>query len=214
MEKICKKCNELKIVEDFHINSNRCKVCTKEYKRLYFIKNKDRLKEKMVLLSDEEKRLKKIKKDEYNRKYLDDNRNNEKFKEKNRISRRKHHKKKMKTDILYRLKHGFQRRLNKSINRDKFVNSSSISLVEMLGCTFYEFKIHIESKWEIWMTWENYGKYNGKLCYGWDIDHIVPVSFGKNEKEVVKLSHYSNLQPLCSRINRDLKRNKTNFFDI
>jgi hypothetical protein len=39
-----------------------------------------------------------------------------------------------------------------------------------------------------------------------DIDHIVPVSSGKTKDEIIKLNHYTNLQPLCSKINRDIKR--------
>ena len=57
------------------------------------------------------------------------------------------------------------------------------------------------------MTWENYGLYNGELNYGWDIDHIIPQSYGNTEEEIIKLNHYTNLQPLCSKVNRDIKRN-------
>ena len=58
------------------------------------------------------------------------------------------------------------------------------------------------------MNWENYGMYNGDLCFGWDIDHIIPVSSAKTEEEILKLNHYTNLQPLCSKENRDIKKNK------
>ena len=58
------------------------------------------------------------------------------------------------------------------------------------------------------MTWENRGKYNGELNFGWDIDHIIPISSATTEEEILKLNHYTNLQPLCSRINRDIKKNK------
>ena len=34
------------------------------------------------------------------------------------------------------------------------------------------------------MNWENYGLYNGELNYGWDIDHIIPISSAKTEEEV------------------------------
>ena len=56
------------------------------------------------------------------------------------------------------------------------------------------------------MTWENHGLYNGELNYGWDIDHIIPFSSAKTEEDIIKLSHYTNLQPLCSKFNRYLKR--------
>ena len=42
--------------------------------------------------------------------------------------------------------------------------------------------------------------------YGWDLDHIIPVSSAKTEEELIKLNLYENFQPLCSKINRDLKK--------
>ena len=76
-----------------------------------------------------------------------------------------------------------------------------------MGCSLSEFKTHLESNFEDWMCWDNYGLYNGELNYGWDIDHIVPSSSAKTEEESVKLNHYTNLQPLCGKINRVIKRN-------
>ena len=64
------------------------------------------------------------------------------------------------------------------------------------------------------MTWENYGLWNGELNYGWDIDHIIPISFGNTEDEILKLNHYSNFQPLCSHKNRYIKRNYLNYLEI
>ncbi len=66
---------------------------------------------------------------------------------------------------------------------------------------------YIESKFEPWMTFENRGLYNGEFGYGWDIDHIVPISTANTEDDIIRLNHYTNLQPLCSKINRDIKRN-------
>jgi hypothetical protein len=57
------------------------------------------------------------------------------------------------------------------------------------------------------MTWDNHGLYNGTEGFGWDIDHIIPLSSAINETDIIKLNHYFNLQPLCSKINRDVKRN-------
>ena len=36
---------------------------------------------------------------------------------------------------------------------------------------------------------------------GNQIDHIIPISSGKTEDEVIKLCHYSNLQPLWAEEN-------------
>jgi 5-methylcytosine-specific restriction endonuclease McrA len=46
------------------------------------------------------------------------------------------------------------------------------------------------------------------LNYGWDIDHIIPISSAGSEENIIKLNHYTNLQPLCSKINRDIKKDK------
>jgi len=59
---------------------------------------------------------------------------------------------------------------------------------EILGCSFDYFKNHIESKFTDGMTWENRSK--------WHIDHIIPISSAKTEAEILKLNHYTNLQPL------------------
>lgn len=61
------------------------------------------------------------------------------------------------------------------------------------------------------MTWKNRGLYNGELNYGWDIDHIIPSSSAASEEEIIRLNHYTNLQPLCSRINRNIKKDKLGF---
>ena len=55
------------------------------------------------------------------------------------------------------------------------------------------------------MSWDNYGKYNGEFNYGWDIDHIKPISSAKTKEEIIKLNHYTNLRPLCSKENLDKK---------
>jgi len=66
------------------------------------------------------------------------------------------------------------------------------------------------------MTWDNYVKYNGEFRYGCDIDHIIPISSVKissvkNKKEIININHYTNLQPLCSKINREIKKDKLEY---
>jgi len=60
----------------------------------------------------------------------------------------------------------------------------------LLGCSYDQFKKHIESKFVDGMTWENMSK--------WHIDHIRPLaSFDLSDEQQQKLSfHYTNQQPL------------------
>jgi hypothetical protein len=59
--------------------------------------------------------------------------------------------------------------------------------------------------------YENRGLYNGELNYGWDIDHIIPLSSVNEENDIIKLNHYTNLQPLCSKVNRDIKKDNLEY---
>ena len=96
---------------------------------------------------------------------------------------------------------------NNPINFNHNGAKKNSKTAQILGCSFEEFRQHIESKFELWMNWNNRGKYNGNPNYGWDLDHIIPTSTAITEKDVIKLNHYTNYQPLCSFINRDVKKN-------
>ena len=60
----------------------------------------------------------------------------------------------------------------------------------MVGMSSIEFKANLEKQFKDGMSWENYG------YRGWHIDHIIPISSANNEEELIKLCHYTNLQPL------------------
>lgn len=78
---------------------------------------------------------------------------------------------------------------------------------DMLGCSLDFFKSYIELKFEKWMTWGNYGVYTGNYNETWQLDHIIPMATAKSLEDVKMLNHYTNLRPLCSRVNlekRDL----------
>jgi hypothetical protein len=113
-------------------------------------------------------------------------------------------KERCKTDSMFKLKERI-RTLIRSSFKLKGVRKNS-KTIQILGCSFEQFKQHLESKFEPWMNWDNYGLYNGSEGYGWDIDHIIPLSSAKTEVDIIKLNHYTNLQPLCSKVNRDIKR--------
>ena len=73
--------------------------------------------------------------------------------------------------------------------------SKSASTMELIGCTIEELRRHLESKFEPWMTWANYGL--------WDIDHIKAcatfnLTYPEQQRECF---HWSNLQPLEAVVN-------------
>jgi len=84
-----------------------------------------------------------------------------------------------------------------------------------LGLSFEEFESYIESLFEPWMNWDNYGNINRRIPdefnMTWHLDHILPTSIAENEWEVELLNHYTNFAPLCSRVNSYIKRDKLNF---
>jgi len=61
----------------------------------------------------------------------------------------------------------------------------------LLGCSFFDFRRHMQAKFTDGMTWENYGQ-------GWHADHIIPcAAFDLSKPEDQrKCFHYTNLQPL------------------
>lgn len=126
----------------------------------------------------------------------------------NRYKTNKRVKSRMSIDILYKLSYNIRSLISISFKLNNYSKKSKTN--NILGCSFEEFKKYLESKFEPWMNWDNKGLYNGELNYGWDIDHIIPSSSAKNEEELIKLNHYTNLQPLCSKINRDIKETNYN----
>jgi hypothetical protein len=112
---------------------------------------------------------------------------------------------KYKNDPIYKINTRIRKAIKNAFKIKGFNKKSKTQ--DILGCTFDEFKIYLESKFEPWMTWDNHGKCNNTVNFGWDIDHIIPLSTAKTEEDLIKLNHYSNLQPLCSYINRFVKKN-------
>lgn len=169
----------------------------KEYNTKYRQENKDWVKETAAKYREKNKDVA----NEYAAKYRENNK--ETIREYARVYNynRRHN------DNNFRLRKNISRLILLGIRNRGYTKKSKT--FDILGCTFDVFKEHIESLWEPWMTWENYGLFEkGKYNVGWDIDHIIPISSGVTEEEILCLNHYTNLKPLCSNINRYEKRNK------
>ena len=223
--KKCNKCNTVKDFSDFRKNKCSkdgyyliCKDCKKVLDKIYRDKESSKkLKEKW--LEDNKERTKessknyyyenidKIKK--YSENYYKDNSISIKEKVKNyrlenKDRRSLNDKNRRTNDPIFYIIEKVRGSINKSFYRSGFKKESKTRTI--LGCEFEEFKIYLESKFEDWMTWDNKGLYNGDFEYGWDIDHIIPMATAETEDDVIRLNHYTNLQPLCSKINREIKR--------
>lgn len=200
IKKLCTSCNEILDISKFGIRvstkdgyRNDCKLCRK---RFYPNKN------------NKYKRFRNLDYDkQYNKEYWSKNKdilNSKRDKDRSNELSRISYKRRINNDTLFKLKRNIMCSITTSFSRNGYNKKSRTS--EILGCSFDEFKLYIESKFEPWMSWDNRGLYNGTLNYGWDIDHIIPHSSAKDENELIKLNHYSNLQPLCSKVNRDIKK--------
>ena len=129
------------------------------------------------------------------------------WRSKNKDKMKAYQKKKLSTDSLYKLKAYTKNSINQSFK--KFGKSKPSPTEQILGCSYQDFKKHIESQFKDWMNWDNYGNPKDGILEPnktWDIDHIIPLSSAVDEFDMLRLNHYSNLQPLCSYTNRYIKR--------
>ncbi len=193
IEKICITCNEKKSIDQFTERKdskdgykNTCKKCDSIRWKKWKLLNIEKVKH-------------------CNKVYAQNN--------KEKISKRKNKwfNDKMKSDPLFNLRIKIRNSIKDSFRGTIFYKKNRT--VEILGCSFEEFKLYLELQFDHWMNFDNYGKYNGEFNFGWDIDHIIPTSSAKTEEEIIKLNHYTNLKPLCSKINRDIKRNNINYYE-
>ena len=108
------------------------------------------------------------------------------------------------TDIG-KLSHNIRQAIRRSLTDKGY--TKKLTSENILGCSPESFKTYLEGLFEPWMNWDNKGLYNGQPNYGWDLDHIIPLSSANTEEEIIRINHYSNIRPLCSYINRDIKKN-------
>ena len=111
----------------------------------------------------------------------------------------KYAKERRKIDPIFKIIGNLRHRTNMFFHgQDKSETTS-----KLIGCSANELRIYFENKFypnpktnEI-MTWNNYG------FYGWHIDHIIPLSSFdlKDNNQLKKACHYTNLQPLWAKEN-------------
>jgi hypothetical protein len=177
---------------------NYKKWCNKndrsDYRKKYWSDNSDRLKANQKEYRENNKNLISESKRMYYQNLSDDkkielrNKNRELY-HKNKYKDKKlvYVNYKLENDNFFKLKFNIRTLIRNSIKRG--YSTKSKKTIEILGCSFEEFKLHLESQFDDKMNWENQGTY-------WHLDHIIPISSSETEEDVYRLNHYTNFQPL------------------
>ena len=214
-------------------------VKSKEYQKKYYEENKEKIKEykkkwqqknrEEILESKRKYRQEnKEKLNEANKKYYEDNKDkvketqkkykqenkeeikkyNKKYKQDNKEEINVYQKERYYTDPCYKLRLNVANSINNALKGGK----GGESFLPYVDWTIPEFREHLESQFEDWMTWGNHG-----VCHPtekrWQIDHIKPQSVmleGVTSMDDPKFREcwvLENLQPLEARENM-LKGNK------
>lgn len=96
-----------------------------------------------------------------------------------------------KTDIVFKLGRNIRVLIRDSFKNKNIKKKTKTEII--LGCSIAHFKKHLESQFKEGMSWENRS--------AWHIDHIIPLALAKNEDQLIKLNHYTNLRPLWAKEN-------------
>ena len=214
--KICSKCKKEKDVCEFGLQSSNkdnlkssCKECRKIEGKIYRKLNSEKRKETIKNWYNKNPNYNK---EYYSSNFVEINKKNkewyylniEKHKEnskkwdelnKEKIKEYRNNRIKIirKTDPIQNLKFNVRTRVY-NILKTKNITKQNKTF-DIIGCSPEFLKEHIEKQFKDGMTCDNYGKNS------WHVDHIIPLSSGKNEKEIYKLCHYTNLQPLWAEDN-------------
>jgi hypothetical protein len=217
--KECNICGVKKEISEFYKRTrnkdgvdNKCKKCSNEISKENYIKNRE------ILLSKSKKR--KIDNINYNSKRriirklkeqclynqsvftkcitIKDSENFVKdLSRENELSahcnncKNKYYNDRKKSDKLFKLSCRIRSIISRQISKNNFKKLKKTE--DIIGCSFKEFKTHLESKFDDNMNWKNYGE--------WHLDHIIPISYAKKEEEIYELNHYTNFQPLWAKDN-------------
>ena len=177
--KKCSKCGVIKEVCEFRKSSksklgiqSECKSCAKI--RYEMNREENLLKKRLYGQKNKEK------KSEYDKLY----------REKNRLKKneyiREYRKQRRQEDPTFRLIESIRARLRLFYKRENIDKKNKT--FDVVGLTPEKLKDYLSKKFKEGMSWDNYGE--------WHIDHIIPLSSATTEEDVLKLCHFSNLQPL------------------
>ncbi|MCA9748413.1 MAG: hypothetical protein KC414_04860 [Romboutsia sp.] len=195
--KKCIKCNINKKDSSFDSYRKICKSCRNIYKRKKWSENK--VKDVKTKLCNKCNKRKNISQFYSNRNSCKECVANysKKYRSNNKSKRNKQVREKRLQDSFYKFKSTIRGFISNSIRRGGYVKGDEYHFEDIVGLNIEELHKYLEDN-----------KYGFKLNSKIDIDHIIPLAKAKTFSEVIKLNHYTNLQLLPSKYNRDIKRDK------
>lgn len=198
-KKTCKKCNVEKELTEFKLVSSkdptkfrpRCKKCTKESNAIYSESNKKTIYENNKTYRENNRDMV----NENARISYHENKESRSIaaaatysRNKNKIIARRKvffeenpgKEKEYRTRASIKRAQKIENRLHSSVSvivnrniKNAGGNKNNLSILKFLPYTFEGLKAHLESLFEPWMNWDNYGKIS-KIKRTWNIDHIIP----------------------------------------
>lgn len=214
--KECNKCHQIKSLDSFpfrkELNQYRgvCKQCknqraqelyttqAKEKRHIYYKENKESLQHNRKIYYEANKEQIKVRDQLYREKNKErclarDRNYYQANKEKRKAYAAAYSKRRRSNDPVYKMVWNTRRRINMGLKGE----CKSAPTEELIGCSFEQYKAHIQSQWTEGMNWENYG------LHGWHIDHIIPISSFdlSNPEEQKKAFNYLNTRPMWAKDN-------------
>lgn len=222
---ICNKCKEEKDLNCFYFrkdaNSYRktCNECRLKYNKNYYQNNKETINKsnKNWRIKNKKRKLN-INKSYENKKYYLNNKDKIREYNKNYYKENKRKildnnlklAKEKPKDSKFSIKRSFSLLLISKLKNKNIEKKNST--FDILGYSVEDLKVHIESLFEEWMTWENWGRYeidswkeDDKSTWKWNIDHIIPESLFNykdiNDNEFKECWSLKNLRPYSAKLN-------------
>lgn len=117
----------------------------------------------------------------------------------------------IKMDPLFKARETLRSQIKMAFKR-RGASKKGNSFIKFVNYTMQDFINHIEQQFELWMTWENQGKYNPKTwddndqkTWTWQLDHIKPQSDFKfnsmEDEDFKKCWSPDNLRPYSAKKN-------------
>lgn len=207
--------NKNYFLENKEYNNERCSIYREEnkehiaeYNKNYYLENKEYINERNKQYREENKEQIGAYKKQYqeeNKEYIAEYKKQYREENKEYIAEynKHYHNERCNNDIVFKLRKAVSSSISRALRRNGS-SKNGISCLKYLNYSIKDLKSHLESQFETWMSWDNYGNYNPSKDT-WQIDHIIPQSKlpyvsmeDDNFKECWSLT---NLQPLSAKEN-------------